>query len=110
MAPMITESQSFIGAELHLEDGLGKSGTQTLPSKKTHEATSSYTIREVPLNTLRPMRIVCAGGAYAAMMMAIVVHEKMNVINTEFVIYERNTEFGGTWFENRYVKSLPHSG
>ena len=104
MAPMITDPQTFIEAELPLlppDNGGGKTGTHSLPEKSRRQATSAYTVREEPLHTPRPIRIVCAGGAYAGMMMAIVVHEKMNNLDTEFVIYERNSEFGGTWYENR---------
>jgi cation diffusion facilitator CzcD-associated flavoprotein CzcO len=41
------------------------------------------------------------GAGYSGLMMAIVVAEKLRESNLEFVIYERNRDLGGTWFENR---------
>jgi cation diffusion facilitator CzcD-associated flavoprotein CzcO len=33
--------------------------------------------------------------------MGIVYAEKLQAQNCEFIIYERNEDLGGTWFENR---------
>jgi cation diffusion facilitator CzcD-associated flavoprotein CzcO len=38
-------------------------------------------------------------------MMSIVIGQKMKDSNIEFVIYERNSDLGGTWLENRFVKT-----
>ncbi|KAL2801096.1 hypothetical protein BJX66DRAFT_321046 [Aspergillus keveii] len=63
---------------------------------------SGYTIRETPIGTRRPIRIACMGAGYSGLMMAIVFNEKLKGHNAEFVIYERNSDLGGTWVENRY--------
>jgi cation diffusion facilitator CzcD-associated flavoprotein CzcO len=41
------------------------------------------------------------GAGYSGLMMAIVFNEKLKGHNAEFVIYERNSDLGGTWVENR---------
>ncbi len=61
----------------------------------------NYTILEQPIGTRRPIRVVCLGAGYSGLMMGIVFNERMQDANAEFVIYERNEDLGGTWFENR---------
>lgn len=66
---------------------------------------SGYTIREEPIGTRRPIRVVCLGAGYSGLMMAIVFSQRMQNKNADFVIYERNNDLGGTWLVNR---SFPH--
>ncbi|KAJ9608099.1 hypothetical protein H2200_007087 [Cladophialophora chaetospira] len=61
-----------------------------------------YQIVEQPIGTHRPLRVACLGAGYSGLMMSIVVSQKMKDSNVEFVIYERNSDLGGTWLENRY--------
>jgi hypothetical protein len=61
----------------------------------------SYKLLEQPIGTRRPIRVVCLGAGYSGLMMGIMYNERMKHQNTEFVIYERNQDLGGTWFENR---------
>jgi hypothetical protein len=61
----------------------------------------NYTILEQPIGSRRPIRVVCLGAGYSGLMMGIVFNERMKDANAEFVIYERNEDLGGTWFENR---------
>lgn len=63
---------------------------------------SDYEIPEQPLGTRRPLRVICLGAGYSGLMMAIVFSQKLNSHNASFVIYERNSDLGGTWLENRY--------
>lgn len=71
-----------------------------------HRLKPSYTILEQPIGTRRPIRVVCLGAGYSGLMMGIVFNERMKNSNAEFVIYERNEDLGGTWFENRYVCTM----
>lgn len=61
----------------------------------------NYTILEQPIGTRRPIRVACLGAGYSGLMMGIVFNERMQDANAEFVIYERNEDLGGTWFENQ---------
>jgi hypothetical protein len=63
--------------------------------------TSNYVVDEEPIHSRRPLRIVCMGAGYSGLMMGIVYSEKLQAQNCEFIIYERNEDLGGTWFENR---------
>jgi hypothetical protein len=60
-----------------------------------------YKIIEQPVGTRRPIRVACLGAGYSGLMMGIVFSQKMRDKNAELVIYERNSDLGGTWFENR---------
>jgi hypothetical protein len=64
-----------------------------------------YQIIEQPIGTRRPLRVACLGAGYSGLMMSIVIGQKMKDSNIEFVIYERNSDLGGTWLENRFVKT-----
>lgn len=63
--------------------------------------TSNYVVTEEPIHSRRPIRVVCMGSGYSGLMMGIVYTQKLQLKNCEFVIYERNEDLGGTWFENR---------
>lgn len=84
-----------------------KSGLQNGYSNKSissahpHRLNTEYTIIEQPIGTRRPLRVVCLGAGYSGLMMGIVFNERMKDANAEFVIYERNADLGGTWYENR---------
>jgi hypothetical protein len=62
-----------------------------------------YTINEKPIGSRRPIRVVCLGAGYSGLMMSIMFNEKMQDRNADLVIYERNSDLGGTWLENRFV-------
>ena len=61
-----------------------------------------YEILERPIGTRRHIRIVCLGAGYSGLMMAILCNEKLKDANVDLTIYERNSDIGGTWLENRY--------
>lgn len=61
---------------------------------------SSYTIRETPMNTKRPLRVVFMGMGCSGINFAYHLNKRME--NVELVIYEKNDDIGGTWLENKY--------
>lgn len=60
-----------------------------------------YSLENVSLGTYRPLRVVCLGGGYSGLMMAIIAEQKMKGHGVEFQIYEMNEDLGGTWLVNR---------
>lgn len=70
-------------------------------SHKMPSAQAPYTVRNVPLGTHRPVRVVCIGAGYSGLMMAIIAKEKMQHHEVDFQVYERNSDLGGTWLLNR---------
>lgn len=67
--------------------------------------TAKMTAR-VPVNPLercvddyRPMKVICIGAGMCGITVGCMFPEK--IPNLELVIYEKNTDVGGTWFENQ---------
>jgi hypothetical protein len=65
------------------------------PPTSTH-----YKIKEQPLGTPRPLRVIIIGAGVSGL--NILVQLKKHIPNISHVIYEKNTDIGGTWCENRY--------
>jgi len=99
MAPGVTLTESSDDMAPHVA---AKCGNSTMPTKPFKATKSPYIIKETPIRTRKPLRVVCLGAGYSGLMMGIVFSEKLQDSNAEFVIYERNADLGGTWLENRY--------
>ncbi|KAL3458372.1 FAD/NAD(P)-binding domain-containing protein [Aspergillus heterothallicus] len=63
-------------------------------------SSSSYTVRESPLGTTRPLRIITIGAGVSGLNMIRTLRKTMT--NYTHVVYEKNSDVGGTWHENRY--------
>lgn len=68
------------------------------PSPHTKEG--AYAVREEPLGTPKPIRIIGIGAGASGINMVRTL--RLNLTDYEHVIYEKNEDVGGTWFENRY--------
>lgn len=109
MAPTATAPETF-GLESSLKTAMPKSNGQVAEAPTpidvlAKEAASHldpfYKITEQPIGTRRPLRVACLGAGYSGLMMSIVFSQKMQGKNAELVVYERNSDLGGTWLENR---------
>ncbi len=58
-----------------------------------------YKVEEHVLGEPRHIRIVTIGAGAAGLNMAH--HLELHVQNFEHIIYEKNDDVGGTWYENR---------
>jgi hypothetical protein len=63
-----------------------------------------YRIKEQPMGTKRPMKILVLGAGASGINFLKTAAEKLE--NTEVVCYEKNADVGGTWFENTYDTTL----
>lgn len=54
-----------------------------------------------PIDGARPLKVMYIGAGVSGIIAAIVFLKA--VPSLELVIYEKNPELGGTWYENRYV-------
>ena len=59
-----------------------------------------YRISEEPLFEKRQLRIVCVGAGAAGLQLAYKAERLLE--NIDLQIYEKNSDVGGTWLENRY--------
>lgn len=85
-------------------NGMNKSQTSNSIHQQTNNTAKDhpYTITESPLGQPRPIRIVAVGAGASGLNLARQID--MHMENVDYVIYEKNSEVGGTWFENRYVE------
>ena len=60
----------------------------------------AYQIREQPLGSGKPIRIVGIGAGASGLNMIRTL--RLNLSEYDLTIYEKNGDVGGTWFENRY--------
>lgn len=74
--------------------------------RTTSSSQAGYEVSDQPIGTRRPLRIVCLGAGYSGLMMGIVYSQKLRDRDATLVIYERNSDLGGTWLENRSVKEI----
>lgn len=75
----------------------------TTEQSKTQNGTArsqSYIIREEPLGSTRRLRIATIGAGISGLNMIRTLRKSM--ADYEHVVYEKNPEVGGTWYENRY--------
>lgn len=68
------------------------------------EDSLAFEMSRVSMRTQRPLKILCCGAGISGLNLA---HEVGNgkFGNAELIIYEKNSDIGGTWFENRYPGS-----
>src|SRR6266536_4275111 len=59
-----------------------------------------YEISEQPLGTTRHVRIITIGAGASGLNMIRTLRKHLT--NFEHVVYDKNIDVGGTWFENRY--------
>lgn len=61
----------------------------------------AFEMSRVPMRTPRPLKIICCGAGISGLNLAHEV-DTGSFANCELAIYEKNSDLGGTWFENRY--------
>lgn len=49
----------------------------------------------------RPVKVICIGAGFSGVLAAIRFPQR--IPNLTFIMYEKNEELGGTWWENKYV-------
>lgn len=67
-----------------------------------HQGATAYTIPDIVINDLsnRKLKVLTIGSGVSGILMAY--HIQKHCQNVEHVMYEKNADIGGTWFENRY--------
>lgn len=63
---------------------------------------SAYTIPEQPLGTPKPLRILIIGAGISGLNLLRTLRHNLPANSYKAHIYDKNSEVGGTWHENRY--------
>ena len=65
----------------------------------THIASASI-ISPRSIDDVRPLKVICIGAGISGILSAIRIQERLK--DFELVVYDKNEELGGTWYENKY--------
>ena len=60
----------------------------------------SFTIKDAPIENLRPLKVRVIGCGYSGIYLGIRIPQRLRGVDLQ--IYEKNEGIGGTWWENRY--------
>ena len=70
-----------------------------IPSTRHPDSDAEHRIKG-PIHAPRHVRIICIGAGASGLLMAYKLQRHFS--NFSLVVYEKNSEVSGTWFENRY--------
>jgi ribulose 1,5-bisphosphate synthetase/thiazole synthase len=56
----------------------------------------AFTIKDVPVENLRPLKVIVVGAGFSGILAAIRIPERLR--NVELVVYEKNDAVGGVWY------------
>jgi hypothetical protein len=77
---------------------MGFTSREELTTTISGQEIEEYMVSEAPLGVPRQLRVITIGAGASGLNFARQVEQHME--NIEHVIYEKNEEVGGTWFEN----------
>lgn len=72
---------------------------QQTPDSEPHKYLSPF-ISERAINQPRPLKVIYIGAGISGILAAIKFRQAVPTL--DLVLYEKNPELGGTWYENRY--------
>lgn len=81
--------------------------SSNVTNKRRRQEDSRFTKPEHPIHNERHLRIICVGAGASGLLFAYKLQR--NFSNFDLVIYEKNEEVGGTWWENKYPGYEPES-
>ena len=71
-------------------------------------AVADYKIIERHLNEPRPFRVIAMGAGASGI--SFIYKMKQSLSDVDLVVYEKNSQVGGTWWENKYPGCACDSG
>ncbi|KAK4181198.1 hypothetical protein QBC36DRAFT_296916 [Triangularia setosa] len=89
----MTLSAENNGTNGHAVNSNGVNGTN-------HHEPSPFTLKDTPVENLRPLRVIVVGAGFSGILAAIRIPERLR--NVELVVYEKADGVGGVWHANRY--------
>lgn len=106
MAPSFIEEPTTNGSGTAIKEVTSKyvesNGAKTdevASNGAANKGSVKYTVSEIPLGTPRQLRVITIGAGAAGLNMAR--HIELHMENVDHIIYEKNSEVGGTWYENK---------
>jgi hypothetical protein len=81
-------------------DALPSSDDPPHPNTWYNQDFDGYRITEEPLHHRHPIRLICVGAGAAGLQIAYKAERLLKDVQIQ--IYDKNSDIGGTWLENRY--------
>lgn len=98
MSPLIEDSELTTGVPPLSKLPLVASHAAPELFKWPRENENGYRIKEEPMGTKRPMRILVLGAGASGINFLKTAADKLQ--NVQLVCYDKNHDIGGTWLEN----------
>ncbi|KAK5126219.1 hypothetical protein LTR08_004772 [Meristemomyces frigidus] len=76
------------------------SGGATLEDEVCYPHPTDFVLSEHPIDEIRELKVAIIGGGLSGITTAALLPAKVPGIN--LTVFEKNADFGGTWFENTY--------
>lgn len=92
---VVVEKMHSVSSEHNSEATKNNLGDESSPNPD-----SNYIILEQPMGSIKPVRVICIGAGASGINMAYQVSKYLK--NVTLIVYEKNPDIGGTWYENRY--------
>ncbi|KAK0646766.1 flavin-binding monooxygenase [Cercophora newfieldiana] len=73
--------------------------SSSTPTPATAPASHLPVVKNQPINTARPIRVIVIGAGISGIAFA---YKAKSLSNFSYTIYEKNPDIGGTWYESRY--------
>lgn len=65
-----------------------------------HVAATTWRVDSHEIDHVRPMKVIVIGAGISGILAAIRFPRR--IANVDLVVYDKNPEIGGTWYENKY--------
>ncbi|RFU26931.1 hypothetical protein B7463_g9411, partial [Scytalidium lignicola] len=98
MAPALMEDLGISTYGMKINTTLDTANVKTNGTTNGHR--EEYKLLPRPAFEKRKLRVICIGAGIAGIAAAYKYQNDLE--NVDFVIYEKNDDVGGTWYENRY--------
>ncbi|KAL2182866.1 FAD/NAD(P)-binding domain-containing protein [Thermothelomyces heterothallicus CBS 203.75] len=75
-------------------------GEMPTPNGSNERLGDEFTIKDVAVENMRPLRVIVVGAGFSGILAAIRIPERLR--NVELVVYEKSERVGGVWWLNKY--------
>jgi cation diffusion facilitator CzcD-associated flavoprotein CzcO len=83
-----------------IQDERTREERESHPNNWYRSFNPNFKIAEQPVHSRRPLRLIIIGAGACGLLAAYKAARQL--IDVTFIVYEKNADVGGTWYENRY--------
>lgn len=92
---------SIVKLDLHDDKSIKDNAPETITTNGAINGTSRvFELPDLPADHARPLKIIVIGAGFSGIYLGIRISERLR--DVDLIIYDKNEDVGGTWFENKY--------